>query len=172
MLRLLTVATLLTIGICPEMQAQNRRRAAPEQVPPQVLMERLNRMKPAERERLLAHMPPERRNLVERRLRKFAELPPEARDRLHDEYTRFQQLPPEKQENLRKLFKQFSGIEEGRQRTLRRELVRLRNMPAERRTQRMNSERFRTEYDESERKLLENLTGILTTPAVPQSALE
>lgn len=169
MLRICVFAVLLALGFCPDASAQARQRRNPgENVPPHLLMERLNRMKPAERERLLSRMPAERRNLVERRLQKFAELPPEARDRLHSEYTRFQQLPPEKQDNLRKLFKQFSAIEQERQRHLRRELVRLRNMPSERRAQRMSSERFRTEYNESERKLLEDLTGILATPAAPE----
>lgn len=140
--------------------AQPRRGRGPD-VPPHLLMERLSRMTPNERDRLFSKLPPERRSLIEERLGKYSKMPSAAKERLRDEYSSFQQLPPEKQEEVRKLYKQFSELPEDRRPALRRELVRLRNMPENRRTKRMASGKFLEEYSDSERSLLASLVDIL-----------
>ena len=154
-------AVLLALALSGTADAQPRGGRRPE-VPPHLVMERLSRMTPGERDRLFSKLPPERRSLLEERLGKYSKMPSEAKERLRDEYNSFQQLPADKQEEVRKLYKQFSELPEDRRPALRKELVRLRNMPAERRTRRMGSERFRTEYSDSERTLLTSLVEILT----------
>lgn len=156
----LTIAATLALALSGAVQGQPRRGAAP-QVPSHLLMERLSRMTPQERDRLFSNLPPERRSLIEDRLGKYSQMPSAAKERLREEYNSFQQLPAEKQDEVRKLYKQFSELPEDRRRPLRRELVRLRNMADDRRTQRMESEQFRSDYSESERALLTSLVEIL-----------
>lgn len=155
-----TSAVLCTLALAATATAQPRRGRAPD-VPPHLVLERLSRMTPGERDRLFSRLPPERRSLIEERLGKYSKMPSAAKERLRDEYNSFQQLPAEKQEEVRKLYKQFSELPETRRPALRRELVRLRNMPEDRRTKRMASDRFLEEYSESERTLLASLVDIL-----------
>jgi hypothetical protein len=149
------------LALAPHSASAQTLRRPPVDVPPHLVMERLSRMTPEERDRLLANMSPKRRMLLEDRLGKYTRMPTEAKQRLREEYDSFHQLPPEKQDEVRKLYKQFSELPDDRRRTLRRELVRLRNMPEQRRAGRMQSERFQSEYSESERALLTNLVEIL-----------
>jgi len=141
-------------------------------MPPPFLMERLSRMSPEEREGMLKRLPPDRRALLEDRLREYDQLPQEAKDRLRREYNGFRQLPPEKQDEVRKMFRKFSELAPDRRRQLRRELMQLRDMPADKRGLVLNSERFRSEYSEEERDLLEHLSGALPSPAPPAAAAE
>jgi hypothetical protein len=124
-------------------------------------MERLHRMSPAERDRMLSNLSPEKREKVEQSLEKYANMPPAAKERLDEEYKNFQQLTPEKQERVRELFQEFNEISEERRKEVRRELTRLRNLNSERRNSRVNSESFRNKFDESEQRLLEELSDLL-----------
>jgi hypothetical protein len=92
-------------------------------------------------------------------------MPEPARRRLRDEYNLFQRLPPEKQQEMRKLFKQLFEFPEDRRRVLRRELFRLRNMTPDRRASRMNSARFKEDFNEEEREFLMSLTELFSRPA-------
>lgn len=169
MMKLVAVA-LLAIGVTASPAlAQGPvgpRKSRPPAVPPHLVMERLSRMSPSERDRLFGRLPQERRDAIEERLRKYSEMPPAMKKRLRDEYNLFQQLTPEKQEEMRKLFKQLGDFPEDRRAAIRRELVRLRNMPPERREKRMASPRFSEEYNEDERQFLSNLTELLARPPV------
>ena len=153
-------AVLLALTLSGVVQAQPRKGRGPE-VPPHLVMERLSRMTPVERDRLFSKLPSERRSLLEDRLDKYNKMPSEAKQRLREEFNSFQQLPAEKQDEVRKLYKQFSELPEDRRPVLRREIHKLRGLPAERRAQRMASDRFRSEYSESERTLLAALVDIL-----------
>ena len=154
-------AVLLAVAFAGTVEAQPRKGRGPD-VPPHLVMERLSRMTPGERDRLFSKLPPDRRSLLEERLGKYSRMPSEAKERLRDEYNSFQQLPTDKQEEVRKLYKQFSELPEDRRPALRRELVRLRNMPDDRRTKRMASKRFLGDYSDAERTLLTSLVDILT----------
>jgi len=127
------------------------------------LIERLSRMTPEERQKMLEGLPPARRERVEARLREFENLTPEARERLRREYTEFQQLPPDKRDAIRGLFRRFSELPPHRRHELRRELGRLRSMPSEDRAERIASEQFRSNYSGQEREMLEGL-AILPSP--------
>lgn len=131
------------------------------------MMERLNRMNPEERERLLKGLPPARRTALEDRLRRYEEMPPAAKERLRRDYDDFQSLTPEKQDEARKLFHRLSQVPEERRRDLRREIIRLRNMRPERRDARMGSDRFRSEFNDDERQVLQGLVDVLPNSAPP-----
>lgn len=131
---------------------------------PYAAMEHLNAMTPEERERFLSRMPPDRRQHLEERLRAFQNLSPEARERLRRESAEFEQLTPEKQQAIRDLFRQMNELPEDRRVAVRRELNHLRNMPPERRTNRMASDRFRNDFSDSERDLMDSLVKALPPP--------
>ena len=152
---------MLALALSGVVHAQPRKGPRSD-VPPHLLMERLSRMTPGERDRLFSKIPAERRSLLEDRLDKYNKMPSEAKQRLRDEFNSFQQLPAEKQDEVRKLYKQFSELPEDRRPVLRRELHRLRGLPPERRAWRMATERFRSDYNDSERTLLAALVEILS----------
>jgi hypothetical protein len=147
-------------------EAQMRGRSQrPPSIPPHLVMERLSRMSPKEREDLLGRLPNQRRALIEERLKNYSRMPETAKKRLRDEYDFFQQLPPEKQDEMRTLFRRLGGFPQDRRSALRREIVRLRNLPHEQRAERMNSDSFREEFSEGEREFLGELTRLFTHPA-------
>ena len=65
-------------------------------------LDRLNRMPPAQRQRVLDRLPPERKAKIESRLEKYNQLPQAQKDRLRAQTELFQSLPPEKQEKAAK----------------------------------------------------------------------
>lgn len=168
MTRLFSITAALLLLASGALAQGRRQRLGPPEPPPHLLMERLSRTSPEERDRLFAKLPPERRALIEQRLAKYNELPPAAKERLREEYDQFQQLSPEKQEEVRKLFRQFSELPEERRKAVRRELYRLRGMPRHRVLGRMNSEAFRVEFSEAERQMLESLVTLLSKEPSPQ----
>jgi len=61
------------------------------------VLDRLEQMSPAERQRVLDRLPPERRSRLEERLAAYDRLPPDERERLRRQYERFNSLSPEQQ---------------------------------------------------------------------------
>jgi hypothetical protein len=153
---------LLSIAIsflaAGSVHAQPKRRPGPP--PPNALMiERLNRMTPEEREQALKRLPPERRERVERRLENFNALPPNVKERLREQYLEFQKLPPERQNAIRRSFRRLNELDDDRKPVVRREVIRLRRLTPEERTSAMDSEQFRSRFNESERQLLFDLAS-------------
>ena len=68
---------------------------------PAPAVERFLQMSPADQERALSRLAPERRQQVEERLRKLQQLPPDQMQRLQDVYPAFQNLRPERQQAVR-----------------------------------------------------------------------
>ena len=126
--------------------------------PAETPVERWIRMSPAERERALAKLPPERRRRIQERIRQYQELSPEERQMLRQRYDRFSELPPDKQNQARALFRQFRALPEERRRAMQRELQILRSMPEVDRQKRMATEDFRNRFSPSEKLMLQDLT--------------
>jgi hypothetical protein len=114
------------------------------------MLERLNRMTPAERQKALERLPPERRQMLEQRLNNYQRLSPEERERLRN---RLRQMSPEQ----RKALRNFGQIPPERRQAVRRELFRLRQMSPEDRETRLSSQEFQSAYSPEERELLRDM---------------
>ena len=128
---------MAAIFVAP-LPAQVRR--APKRVPPRVI-ERLENMKPEEREKALSRLPAPRRAQEERRL---------------DQYER---LTPEQREQAKRRLEQFQSLPVERRAAVRRELQILRLMNAEDRKQRLGDPKFQERYPPQELQLLKDSLG-------------
>lgn len=137
------------------------RKAGPGKPPPHLAFEKFDRMSPAQRERMLKRLPPERKAALEERLKRFNNLPPDAKQRLREEFDQFQRLEPEKQETVRKTYRAFNQLPQERRPEVRREFQRLRRMPASEREARLSSDEFRNRFNSDEQSMLETLSSLL-----------
>ena len=122
------------------------------------IVDKWNRMPPAERDKALAKLPPGQRNKIQQQLNRYNNLTPQQRGQLQ----KFNQLPPEKQNQARRLFRQFNEFPEERQGVLKQEFESLRAMPEADRQSRLNSDEFRGKYNPKEQKVLGGLSGLLS----------
>ena len=150
-----TIAALsVWLVVAPSFAAQKASKAQTQKETP---VERWIRMPPAERQRALAKLPPERRRLIQERIRQYQQLSPEERQALRQRYDRFSELPADKQNQARALFRQFRALPEDRRRAMQRELQQLRSMPEADREKRMAGEDFRNRFSPSEKLMLQDL---------------
>ena len=150
--RRIIAALSVWLLVAPSFGAQK----APKETP----VERWIRMPPAERQKALAKLPPERRRLIQERIRQYQQLSPEERQMLRQRYDRFSELPPDKQNQARALFRQFRALPEERRRVMQRELQQLRSMPEADREKRMATEDFRNRFSPSEKLMLQDLARV------------
>ena len=150
-----TIAALSVWLVVPHAVAAQK--APKAQTQKETPVERWIRMPPAERQRALAKLPPERRRLIQERIRQYQQLSPEERQMLRQRYDRFSELPADKQNQARALFRQFRALPEDRRRAMQRELQQLRSMPEADREKRMASEDFRNRFAPSEKLMLQDL---------------
>src|SRR5579884_1737175 len=147
MLTRLICAAALALSVCaPAASAQDDasgREMRRAQRSPIDQLDRLMRMSPEDREKLLSTLPPMRRRNIERRLERYSRLSPEQRELLRSEYRWFHDLPPDKQIQLRRAFARFALQPPDRQDAMRAELEQLRSMPPAQRWERMGSPEFR-----------------------------
>ncbi|HZT32573.1 MAG TPA: DUF3106 domain-containing protein [Bryobacteraceae bacterium] len=127
-------------------------------------LERWNQMTPAERQRALAKLPPERQRQIRERIERFNRLPRAERQQLRERYQQFLQLPPEKQDMVRRDIGKFMQLPDERRQTLSKEFEQLRGLPESERQTRLNSEEFKNKYNPEERQMLGDLSGVLAAP--------
>jgi len=132
-------------------------------------LDRLNRMPPRQRERMLDRLPPERRHEVERRLREFNDLPPGEREALRQRFESFQRLPPERQDEARRVFRRFSELPEDRRRAIQDEIDSINRMTPEERSKRAGSAEFREKFSPQERRLMREMWETFRPPPPPPS---
>ncbi|MCX6586570.1 MAG: DUF3106 domain-containing protein [Acidobacteria bacterium] len=121
-------------------------------------LEKLRRLAPEERERVLQNMPPERRQMIEERLERWERMAPRRKKRLEGSLTNFQQMKPEQQQALRKLAKRFQEtMPEDKRMEGRRALTMLRRLAPEARRRVLNGPRMRDRFNEQERELLREM---------------
>ncbi len=153
----IAATSILALGLAgAPAVGQNRGPALPPR-PPNNVLERLERMSPEQREKVLSRLPPERRRRIEERLRWYDSLPPEERERLAWRYERFRQLPPERQQEVRQFFRRFGTLPPERRLALRQEARRLRFLPGPARQARINSPAFQNRYSPEERDMLRTI---------------
>lgn len=155
----------------PSLEAQVRRPGAgprvtrpPLRPPGKTVLDRLEKMTPEQRSRVLSKLPPERRKKVEEGLERFHQLPPSEQDQLRDRLERFGQLPPERQAAARRLFARFNQLPEERRQLLGEEFRVLRQMEDQDRRARINDDEFRSRFTLAEQQLLQDFSNLLVPP--------
>jgi hypothetical protein len=124
-------------------------------------LERLSRMSPAERQKALANLPPERRAQVLKRLQSYQTLSPQARARANNQLQRLQSLPPKQQNQVRGSLQKFQNLPEDRKTALSGELDKLGAMSEDQRQTRMDSPEFKSQYSSSERQMIGDISKVL-----------
>jgi Protein of unknown function (DUF3106) len=169
MSRFLLSMALVGLGVIAPMEAQVRpgvraaRQIAQAERRADAQLERLRRMTPEQRERVLSLLAPERRQRVEARLAELDQMNDDQRARLGRRLQSFREMPVGDQDRLRDLAGQLNRMDPPRRQVLRRELLRLRTMAEAERQMRLESPQFRRLYSTEERSLLEQL-GSLALP--------
>ena len=126
------------------------------------LIDKWDRMSADERQKALAKLPPDRRKKIEDQLNHYQSLSPSEKRDLRSRYQEFNQLSPEKQNQARRVYRQFGQLPPGRQAPVRSEFENLRSMPEAERNARLNSDEFRSKYNDNEQGILRNFSGLLS----------
>lgn len=142
--------------------------AMAQPAPGAALIERLNRMTPAQREKVLARMPAARRQLLENRIQSFNKMAPEKRDQIRKELESFQQMPPERQAEVRRTLRAIADLPTERRQAVRRAVQMLRKDSPEVQQKRMASAKFNERFSEDERKLIRDAVTMLPSQPVDE----
>ena len=132
------------------------------------MIERLMRMRPAERRRFLRqnprfrNLPAKERQKIAQRLRRFSQMDREQRELTLERYRLFRQLPANKQAHARGVYQRWRLLPSGRRAQMRRDLAHLRSMSADERHQRFSSPEFAERYGKGEQQILKDLTDLLS----------
>jgi len=124
-------------------------------------IDRWNRMSPAERERQLAKLPPDRARMIRQRILRYNQMNPEEQQALRERYQTFSQLPPDKQEIVRGRLREFRTLPGARRPVVHGEVEQLRLMPEAQRQARMNGDEFRNRYSPQEQQIIRDLSTYL-----------
>jgi len=124
-------------------------------------LEKFQRMTPQQRRRALDSLPPERRELFERRLEEYRSLEPTERQRLARQLDNFRQLPPERQKAIRQMRRKLADMPAARRRLMAGEIQELRGLGEEARRERLNSPEVKERFSEEEREMLQDLSSVL-----------
>jgi hypothetical protein len=146
-----------------------RQRAERQELMQFRVLDRISRMAPEDRQRLLSRLPADRRRRMEANLRRLESMPPERRDMIAQRLRQFEQMTPERQDRLRSLTREMSNLPQDRRSLLRQEFVRLQRMSDEDRLDYVESPRFRDRFSERERELLVDLADTAPPPPPPPS---
>ena len=145
-------------------QRPQPRRLAP--LPP-ALLDRLEKMTPEQRERVLRNnrrfqqLPPRQQEVLRERLRRLQELTPEQRELIEQRFQIFSNLTPRQQEKARQLYeRRWRRLPPERRRALLEEFRHLREMPPADRDQRLSSEDLQSHFSAEERDLLQQLIAL------------
>jgi phage-related protein len=126
------------------------------------LREHLNQP-PQEQQRELQSDPdfkrltPQQQEHLQQRLNQFNSLPPQRQQRILNRMQRVESLPPDKQQLLRNSLQQFKQLPDDRRRQVRRAWNSLSQMPPDQQEQVINSDRFRSDFNDEERATLKGL---------------
>jgi phage-related protein len=136
------------------------------------LSEHLN-LSPEQRQKELSKDPefrqlnPEQQQHLQQRLNQFNSLPPEQQKRTLRRMQAMESLPQDRQEILRNSLQQLRQLPDDRRRSVRRAWLDLRQMPPDQQEQTMNSDRFRSTFNDQERATLK---GLLDSGFNPQDS--
>jgi hypothetical protein len=129
----------------------------------------LNRHKnlsPADQQKALNSDPqfqkltPEQKQQLQNRLTEFNKLPPEQKERLLQRMVEFDKLTPQQQEQARNLQGRLRDIPENRRKMMQLALRNLRQMDPQQREEVLNSERFKSMFNDNERSIMGGLADL------------
>jgi hypothetical protein len=151
--------------LVPVLSAQPRlvapKKAARTAAKADLMIQRLQRLTPAERRRVLDNLPPERRRTLEHRLQELRHMTPEERRQAARALEDFRNLPPERQMKVRRLYNRFGWMPQDRRTLLSEEIRSLRELSTEERRARFDSEEFRGKYSPAEQRWLSEVSSAL-----------
>lgn len=105
-------------------------------------------------------LPESRRNQIRRRLNELDRLPAEQKEILVARYQLFNQLPSESQAAARETYEEWRKMERDRRNQVMVAVRRLRPVRRERRELLLQSERFRSSYNDDERAMIKRLLDL------------
>jgi hypothetical protein len=177
------IATALLVGtVCLPAVADNSRnrndrnhmppgRAQNNAPPPGKWLQQHLNDNPQDQQRQLRNDPdfkrlaPDQQEHLQQRLKQFNSLPPQQRERIINRMLKMESLPPDRQQTLRNSLQQFRQLPDDRRREVRRAWNSLSQMPPEQQQQVMNSDRFRSSFNDQERSTLKGLLDSGFNPA-------
>ncbi len=131
------------------------------------MIERLMRMPAPQRRKFLAdnprfqRLPPPQRQRIQRRLQEFDRMPARQRELLLERYELFGQLSPQEQQRARGVYQRWRQVPAGRRKELMTEFQQLRQAAPGARQERLAAAEFEKRYNQSEQKLLKDITSLL-----------
>lgn len=111
------------------------------------------------------NLPPERQQKLRERLQRFSSLPSDRQQRILDRMETWEHLTPDQKQQAKQLFSQIKDLPPERRQMMQRAIDDLRNMPPEQRQQAIDSNRFKNQFSEQERGLLNGISQLPLAPA-------
>jgi len=111
------------------------------------------------------NLPPERQQKLKERLQHFSSLPSDRQQRILDRMETWEHLTPQQKQQAKQLFSQLKDLPPERRQMVQRAIDNLRNMPPEQRQQAIDSDRFKNQFSEQERGLLNGISQLPLAPA-------
>ena len=109
---------------------------------------------------------PQQQEHLKERLNQFNNLPPQQKERRLRNLQQMESMPADKQQLLRNSLQQFRQLPDDRRRQVRRAWSSLRQMSPEQQDQVLNSDRFRSDFNDQERSTLK---GLLNSGFAPET---
>jgi len=172
-------AAVLLLALAPVLAAPNStppdtdsgEKPAPRLLNPGNVLERLLRMTPEQRERMIERLPPARQAIVRQRLQQFLQrfdsLPKAEQERRLRLGDIFASLPPERQNLVRRQIRAFNQLPDDRRRLVGAAFQRLRRLTEEERQAVLDSPAFRRRYSPAEQQIIADLSENLPPPSAP-----
>lgn len=125
-------------------------------------------MTPAQRERALAKLPPDKQKEIRERVQRFnqqfSQLPKADQQRLREGLQKINKMPPAEQQAIRRDFHRFSQLPPDRKQALQREFAKLRKMPESERNTYLSSDQFRNRFSPDEQQIAQNISRVYPDP--------
>ena len=134
-------------------------------------LRRYKDLPPGEQERALQNdpafrrLPAERQQQLRQRLQHFSSLPPQQQLRMLNRMETWEHLTPEQKDQARQLYGQFRQLPLNRQGMVSAAVRNLRSMPPEQREEIINSDRFKSNFNEQELGVIRGATHLPLAPA-------
>jgi Protein of unknown function (DUF3106) len=110
------------------------------------------------------NLPPERQERLKERLQRFNSLPPERQQRILNRMETWEHLTPDQQQKARDAFGRFRQLPDDRRNMVRSAVRDLQQMSPEDRQRVVNSDRFKSQFTDNERGILNEMSQLPLAP--------